>query len=170
MDIAVRLGAACVMTAASAWGGKMLAGAQARRVETLQRTLAGVRRLNVEMLERRTPVKEALLACGEAVFEETAGQMEGGAPPGAAYARAEERLRERGGALDSLEEGDMAAFRRLFDGLGEGGVEAQRLVLNEAAEELERLAGQARKKKEEHVKLYASLGALSGLALALLLL
>ena len=169
MDIAVRLGAACVMTAASAWGGRMMACTQARRAETLRAVLAGTRRLSVEMLERRTPVREALAACGGA-FAETAGQMEGGAPPGEAYEQAIIAMRERGGLLDSLEEGDLAALRRLFSGLGEGGLQAQRLVLNEAAEELERLAGQARRKKEEHGKLYTSLGALAGLAAALMLL
>ena len=169
MDMAVRLGAACVMTAASAWGGKMLAGTQARRAETLKEALAGVRKLSVEMLERRKPVREALEACGGALSE-TARQMEGGAPPGEAFGKAISALRERGNLLDSLEEGDLTALKRLFDGLGGGGLQTQRLVLNEAAEELERLAGQARRKTEEHGKLYGTLGALGGLAAALMLL
>lgn len=169
MDVAMRVGAACVMTAASAWGGRMLAGAQARRAEALKEALNGVKRLNVEMLERRMPLKEALELCGGA-FEAAARQMEGGAPPGEAWERAAEALRVRGELLDSLEEGDMTALKRLFSGLGCGGLQAQRLVLNEAAEELERLWGQARRKREEQGRLYASLGALGGLALALLLL
>jgi len=169
MDMAVRLGAACVMTAASAWGGKMLAGTQARRADTLREALNGVRRLGVEMLEKRTPVREALASCG-GVYAETARRMEGGAPPGEAYEEAVGAMRDRGGLLDSLEEGDLTALKRLFGGLGAGGLQAQRLVLNEAAEELERLTGQARRKTEEHGKLYTSLGALAGLAAALLLL
>lgn len=169
MDSAMRVGAACVMTAASAWGGKMLAGAQARRAETLKEALNGVRRLNVEMLERRMPLREALELCGGA-FEAAARRMEGGAPPGEAWSRTAAELHARGGLLDSLQEGDMTALKRLFEGLGSGGVQAQRLVLNEAAEELECLWGQARRKREEQGRLYASLGALGGLALALLLL
>lgn len=169
MDAAVRVGAACVMTAASAWGGKMLAGAQARRAEALRAALNGVKRLEVEMLERRMPLKEALDACGDA-FAAAARQMEGGAPPGEAWAATAELLRARGKALDCLEEGDMTALKRLFEALGSGGLQAQRLVLNEAAEELERLWERARRKREEQGRLYASLGALGGLALALLLL
>ena len=169
MMAAVRAGAACVMTAAGAWGGNLLAGAQKRRADTLAQAYSGVRRLEIEMLEKRMPVREALSACG-GLFEETARQMEGGAPPGEAWEAARKKLQARGALLDSLEEGDMTALGRLFSGLGAGGVQAQRLGLNEAAGELERLAGQARKKREEQGKLYASLGALGGLALALLLL
>lgn len=169
MEAAMRMGAACVMTAASAWGGRLLAGAQARRAEALKEAAGGVKRLRIEMLERRMPLREALLAAG-GLFSSAAGEMEGGAPPGEAWRRAEKGLTERGGLLDSLEEGDRTALMRLFDGLGSGGLQAQRLVLTEAEEELERLQGQARRKREEQGKLYASLGGLGGLALALLLL
>lgn len=147
----------------------MLAGAQARRAEALRETVCGVRRLNIEMLERRMSLKDALERAGGA-FLAAAGAMEGGAPPGEAWNRVEKQLTERGGALDCMEEGDRTALRRLFEGLGCGGLQAQRLVLSEAEEELSRLYEQARKKREEQGKLYASLGALGGLALALLLL
>ena len=114
------------------------------------------------------PLQDALSLAG-GIFVETAGEMEGGAPPGEAWNRAEGRLTERGGMLDCLEECDKTALRRLFDGLGAGGLQTQRLVLTEAEEELERLAAQAQKKREEQGRLYASLGALGGLAMALIL-
>lgn len=169
MNAAVRVGAACVMTAVSAWGGRLMAGAQSRRAEALKEAVGGVRRLNIEMLERRIPLKEALSLSGGA-FSAAAREMEGGAPPGEAWKKAEEALIQRGEMLDSLEESDRTALGRLFEGLGCGGLQAQRLVLSEAEEELERLCGQARKKREEQGKLYGSLGALGGLAAALMLL
>jgi len=49
-------------------------------------------------------------------------------------------------------------------------LQAQALVLQEAEEELWRLYEQAVRKRLEQGRLYASLGALGGLALALLLL
>jgi hypothetical protein len=128
-----------------------------------------VKRLRIEMIERRMPLRDALSRAG-GVFLEAAGEMEGGAPPGEAWIRAEGRLTERGSVLDCIGECDKTAFRRLFDGLGAGGLQTQRLVLSEAEEELERLSEQARKKREEQGKLYASLGALGGLAMALILL
>ena len=147
----------------------MMAGAQARRAEALREAAAGVKRLNIEMLERRMPLCEALSLSGGA-FSAAAREMEGGAPPGEAWDRAERALTERGGLLDSLNEGDRTALRRLFGRLGEGGMQAQRLALTEAEEELERLHEQARRKREEQGRLYASLGGLGGLALALMLL
>jgi len=169
MEAAMKMGAACVMTAASAWGGKLLAGAQQRRAEALREAVNGVRRLNIEMLERRMPLKDALLAA-DGLFSFAAREMEGGAPPGEAWLRAEPALRERGAMLDCAEESDRTALRRLFEGLGGGGLQAQRLVLSEAEEELTRLHQRAQKRREEQGRLYASLGALGGLALALLLL
>ena len=170
MEMGVRLGAACLMTAASAWGGRMLAGAQARRTEALREMLGGVRRLQVDMLDRRLPLGEALKACGGALMAATAERMAEGLAPEEACGEAAAGLRERGGPLDCLEEGDMAAVKRLFGGLGEGGLEKQRVLLKDTEEELERLLRQARRKREEQGKLYASLGALGGLAMALLLL
>lgn len=169
MEATIRIGAACVMTAASAWGGRMMACAQARRAETLRELAAGVKRLKIEMLERRLPLHEALSLAGGA-FGAAAGEMEGGAPPEEAWRRARERLSQRGALLDSLTGDDCTALGRLFQGLGAGGLQSQRLVLSEAEEEISRLYDQARRKREEQGKLYASLGALGGLALALILL
>ncbi len=168
MEIALKVGAACVMTAACAWGGRLLALTQLRRVRTLEETLSGVRRLSVEMLEHRLPVQAALMACG-GVYAETARHMKGGASPQQAYERAREPLRMRGALLDSLEEGDMTALMRLFGGLGAGGVQKQRLLLSETEEELRRLIEQARRRQEQSGRLYTSLSALGGLAMALMM-
>lgn len=169
MEMMVRIGAACVMTASGAWGGKMLAGAQERRARALHEAGEAVRRLKVEMLERNMPLKEALAVCG-GLFSSAAEEMESGSGPGCAYEQAMDRLSARGGSLDCLTEADRTALRRLFSGLGEGGAQAQRLLLEDAQEELERLEKQAVRKREEQGKLYGSLGALSGIALALIML
>ena len=169
MDVVMRIGAACVMTAAGAWGGHLLSGAQVRRAQTLSDLLKRVRRLGVEMLERRMPLAEAMEACGGVLFDAAAGEMRKGRSPSEAYGQAVAGLRERGGALDSLQEGDMAALGRLFEHLGAGGTQAHRLLLRDAEEELERLSVQARTRQQEYGRLYASLGALSGGALALLM-
>ncbi len=170
MDGTIRLGAACALTVACGWGGRMLAAAQGRRAQALSGLHAGVKRLAAEMLERRLPLQEALSACGEELFAAVARGLAAGNSPSAACAAAMGALGTRGQALDALDEGDVAALQRLFDRLGEGNVTVQRLLLEEAAEELQRLHGQARRRREEQGKLYASLGALTGLALALMLL
>ena len=170
MDMTVRIGAACVMAAAGAWSGRLLAGAQVRRTQTLAQMLGGVRRLGVEMLERRRALADALEGCAHALFEQTAAGIRAGGAPDEAYRGAAARLRERGGALDSLNEGDMTALGRLFGHLGEGGLQTQRLVIREAEEELERLCEQSRRRQQEYGRLYTSLGALGGIAAALMML
>ena len=169
MDMAVRMGAACVMTAASAWGGRLMAGAQGRRAEALYEAVGGVKRLQIEMLERRTTLKEAL-SLARGAFSAAADEMEGGAPPGEAWERAQRAQTARGAPLDALEESDLTALTGLFARLGEGGLQTQRLALTEAEEELLRLHDQARRRRDEQGRLYASLGGLGGLALALMLL
>ncbi len=168
MDIALKIGAACVMTAACAWGGRLLSLTQLRRVRTLEDALLGIRRLSVEMLEHRLPLGDALRACG-GIYAETARRMEGSTPPQEAYRQAQQVLRARGGMLDSLEEGDMVALMRLFGGLGTGGMQKHRLLLSETEEELHRLIEQARRRHEQSGRLYTSLSALGGLAAALMI-
>ena len=146
-----------------------MAGAQGRRAEALHEAVCGVRRLKIEMLERRMPLQEALSLAGGA-FEAAAGEMEGGAPPGEAWEQAKKAQTARGAPLDALEESDLTALTGLFGRLGEGGLQTQHLALSEAEEELQRLCDQARRKRDEQGKLYASLGGLGGLALALMLL
>lgn len=169
MEMMIRIGAACVMTASGALGGKMLAGAQERRARALHEAGEAVRRLRVEMLERNMPLKEALLSCG-GLFSEAAGVMDRGSGPGEAYEQAMEKLGARGGPLDCLTADDRTALKRLFSGLGEGGSKAQRLLIEDAQEELMRLEKTAVRKREEQGRLYGSLGALSGIALALIML
>ncbi len=168
MTIALKIGAACVMTAACAWGGRLFSLAQLRRTRMLGEILAGVRRLNVEMLEYRLPLCAALSVCG-GIFAETARCMDESTSPRQAYEKAAARLRERGGALDSLQEADMTALGRLFGSLGTGSARQQRLLLGETAEELERLGEQARRRQEQSGRLYTSLSALGGLAAALMM-
>lgn len=146
-----------------------MASAQERRAQTLKELLEAVRRLTVEMLERRMPLADALEACGAELCARTAVQMRMGATPAQAYARSIGAFRERGGRLDSLDEEDMTALKRLFDHLGEGGVQTQRLVLREAEEELERLSERARSRHQEYGRLYTSLGGLAGIAVALMM-
>jgi stage III sporulation protein AB len=57
----------------------------------------------------------------------------------------------------------------LFDGLGESGAAQQRILLAGAQESLEALKRLADKKAREESKLYTTLGFLTGLSLAILL-
>ena len=119
------------------------------------------------MLEKRLPLREALLQAGHPLFE--AAAREEGAAPGEAMEKAAQALSRRGGPLDCLAREEMAAISRLAGELGQGSAQRQRLLLSETAEELGALLNQADKLAAERRRLYVSLGALGGLALAAML-
>ena len=163
----LRLFAAAALAAACALAGRAVAQSCVRRAATLVQLIESVQKLRVDMLDKLLPLKEALMN-GHAAMREVAEAM---ANKGAcaAWREAEGALTRRGGALDSLTSPDLAALAALFDGLGESGAAAQRILLGGALEALEALRREAEKKAREESKLYASLGFLAGLSLAILL-
>ena len=78
------------------------------------------------------------------------------------------RQTKRGGLLDSLAREDCAALRAFFAQLGESGAREQEALFARTAEELGALSAQADKSCGERTRLYTSLGALLGAALAIL--
>jgi len=168
MDAGMRLAAALALTAACAGLGWSAAQRQTRRVKALEALRRAVSRLEEDMLEKRLPLGEALAASGHALFVRAARAGDG-QPPGEALRAAARALSARGGQLDSLTPADMAAIDRLAGGLGRGSAERQRLLLAETAEELAALSANAEKLAAERNRLYVSLGALGGLALAVML-
>ena len=161
--------AALALTAACGcmgWSAALRLTRRARALGELERALG---RLEIGMLEKRLPLDRALTETGHALFEEAARRMDAAAAPGEALRGAAVRFSERGGALDCLTAADMTALYHLADELGTGGLQRQRLVLNEAKEEIANLAVQAAKRAAEMNRLYISLGALGGLTAAIIL-
>lgn len=72
--------------------------------------------------------------------------------------------------LDSLKEEDLRVLDGLFENLGLSGRVDQRLLMEKVERELEEREKAARRDNDEHGKLYGSLGALAGLALAVCIL
>ena len=168
MNAEIRLAAAALLTAACAGIGFSMAAAQSRRAKTLAGLARSVRRLEIAMMEKRLPLGEAMKEAGHALFEQAALSV-GELGPDKSLRAAAKRLSARGGVLDSLARDDMTALSRLAGELGQGGAERQRLLLEETAGEISALAESAARRASEESRLYTSLGALGGLALAVLL-
>lgn len=167
MDGGMRLAAALILTAACAGLGWWAALWQARRLQALGALRRAVCRLQEDMLEKRMPLREAMARAGHPLFE--AAARESGADPGEDLDRAAQALSRRGGPLDCLTREDMAPVKRLASELGRGSAQRQRLLLTETAEELAAMAVQAGRLAAERSRLFISLGALGGLALAALM-
>ncbi len=165
----MRLVAAFLLTLCGAAAGHSFAAARKRRVEQLSELVQALGRLEVKMLEKLLPLKEALIAAAHEPFKAIGASMTGARSALGAYLNQIDQLRARGGGFSSLEEEDMRALERLFEGLGMSGASEQRLLIGSVRGELERLSLAARKKAEEQAKLYTSLGLIAGLALAICL-
>ncbi len=163
-----RLIAAAMLAAACALAGRSVAGACRRRAATLRGLVEGVERLRLGMLEKLLPLCEALSGAHPALRRVAEALGPGGAA--AAWRRRRAEMTARGGPLDCLAPPDLAALDELFSGLGASGAQEQRALLSTALEALERLWREADKKAREESKLYATLGFLAGLSLAILLL
>ena len=138
------------------WGWAAARG-QRKAAEEAGEALRAVGALRRAMCERKRGLAQALTGTGYAPFAEAGRAMaEGGMDPAAAW----EAVR-----------GDMCprCLDGLFQELGRGTMEDQRAALDEAEARLREERDRAKKRREETGRLYPALGALSGLAAAILL-
>ena len=164
MDATMRMAAGVVLMACCAMFGKALSAAQKRRMRFLEDALRGARALERLILIRKLPAAQALRECGFPPFQEAAGRMaENHLDPDAAWS-----LTETGESVRPAAPADREALSRLFAMLGTGDLAAQGEYLKEAQAAMTEQLEVARKRREETGKLYPTLGALTGLALAVL--
>ena len=160
--LAVLLAALCTLA------GRSASAALARRRRMLYDLAAALEPLKIRMLHRMLPLETALGESGESIL-----RLVGEAMPGRTALEAWEAVREaqagRGGALDCLLQEDLAALGAFFSQLGASGAREQEALFARAAAELGALHAQADRLYAERAKLYTSLGALLGAALAILL-
>ncbi len=160
--------ALCVV-AGCTLSGCAMAGAARRRVRLLEALIEGVRRMRPHMIGMFEPVKRALEASGCPILEAVGGGMDPGVTASAAWARARKAEGRRGGGIDALSAEDLEILDGLFEQLGETGRDQQELLLNGVCAALQRNLEDARRRVGEADRLYISLGALTGLMIALIL-
>lgn len=148
--------------------GKALAGASRRRVELLDQLIQGIRMLRVHMTGMFEPVQHALDRTDCPLLNRIGSDMRAGVSAGSAWAGIQEREQRRGGMIDALTREDRQALDGLFMRLGETGRDAQEVLLSGAVRTLEQNRESARHRAGEAEKLYVSLGMLTGLMLALI--
>lgn len=152
----------------SALCGRALADGVRRRAQALQSVSEGLRRLRVRMTGMFEPVAGALAQSGCPLFEAVSEGMRDGASAGEAWRAVSQRAARRGGLTDCLTDADRETLTVLFEGLGQSGREEQELLLSVSIERVEALRAEASAKVTEADRLYAKLGLLIGLMLALI--
>lgn len=152
----------------SALCGKTLADGVRRRADSLGALSEGLRRLRLHMTSMFEPVQNAMERADCPLLTLVAEGMREGLSAEAAWRKVEKRAARRGGAIDSLTEADRQILSRLFASLGQSGREEQDLLLAGTLEAVDAQRKAAQAKVGEADRLYASLGLLIGLMLALI--
>lgn len=159
--------ASCVVFA-SALCGRAAADAVRRRATTLEALAQGLRALRIHMMDMLEPVQRALERSDCALFNRVCEGMKSGVSAAEAWKAIRRAASRRGGPADALIAADLKALDGLFEHLGQSGPEEQEAMLASALSTLEDLRVSARKRAGEAERLYASLGLLIGLMMALI--
>ncbi len=166
----LRLILALCLVLGSALCGKALADGARRRARTLTALEEGTRRLKIHMTSLLEPVRDALERSDCPLYALVGEAMEGGLSAGEGWLRAQRRASRRGGPIDALDEGDRQLLDRLFARLGQSGREEQEALLDAALRGLEERRDEAAGKARQAERLYLTLGLLTGIMLALVVL
>ena len=164
----VRLAVALGLVLCCALCGKALADGARRRAAMLKAMANGARRLRIHMTGMFEPVQVALAHAECPLFALIAREMQGGGSARQAWERVQGAASRRGGPIDCLTDEDKHALSTLFAGLGQSGRETQDLLLGSVIEAIENLHAGAQARAREADRLYATLGLLIGLMLALI--
>ncbi len=157
----------CVVVGCGLCGNALSMSAR-RRVETLTGLIQGVRVLRVHMIRMLEPVSIALTASECPALEQLGRAMKPGDSAGRTWRVVAERETRPGGLMDVLTLEDRRALDTLFNQLGESGREQQDILIASTLEALGKNLSDAEKRAGEAERLYLSLGLLTGLMLALI--
>lgn len=158
----------CVIAACTLCGYAISESAS-RRKNLLGKLIGALRILRIEMYHRRIPLKDALAQTQFPLFHSIAESLEESETVFEAWEKIHKDTNVRGGATDCLMQNDRAALDRLFCHLGMSGCEEQAEAIDSCLYALQELLDEAKERVRQSSKLYSSLGFLTGLALAILM-
>ena len=141
-----------------------------RRAKVLTGLVSGLEDLRVHMTRMLEPAPQALAFTDCPVLRAVGAAMVPGVSAGEAWTRVRAEEGRRGGGIDALTREDLDALDALFEYLGESGRQQQERLLADAGRALARNLESARVCAGEAERLYVSLGLLTGLMLALIVL
>ena len=163
-----RIALAICVVLGSTLCGKAAADAARRRYRLLAALASDLQTLRVHMTGMLQPVQFALERTDCGILKRVAEGMRQGCSAAEAWQALRENALRRGGVADALTADDLSALDGLFGQLGQSGREAQEALLDESLETVGRLRDGAFRKAGEADRLYVSLGFLTGLMLALI--
>ena len=161
----LKLALAAVVILCCALAGRAVAAGSLRRGRALRQIMDSLQLLRIHMLDRSLPLPLAMGQVQDTLMQTMAGALKGGSCS-AAWQRTQAQLCKKGAALDCLTGGDCLVLQELFSALGRGGREEQKRLFETALRELGRLEEESVLQGRRQSRLYTSLGALAGAAVA----
>lgn len=165
----VRLALAALIVVLCGLCGRSLAWAASRRGRLLRETLNALKLLRIQIVNHLEPLERALGQSGSPLFESVARRLGGEGSAAEAWRQTIGEEGRRGKAADSLSKGDLQALERLFDHLGESGRADQNEAIRACIASLELARDEAAEYSARIGRLYTSMGILTGLAIAVLI-
>ena len=164
----MRLALALCIVIGSTLVGRTLSGSARRRAASLKEIRDGVKVLRVHTVSQFEPVRDSLRSSGCQLLAQVGDRMGEGLGSGEAWLSAKPGLCRSGGLADALSASDVQLLDRMFSQLGQSGRETQEILLSDVLLSLDQACDSARTKAGESDRLYVSLGLLTGLMLALI--
>lgn len=149
--------------------GRMLSNARKRRMKVLGDILAAMRILRLRMLNSMEPVGILLRKSELGLFRDIGNCLWEGTGLLESWEQQKNRQTKRGKLLDCLTNEDLTVLDLFFKQLGGSGKDEQNNLYSVTIAELEDAQSQAKSVFADRAKLYTALGALTGLAICILL-
>lgn len=165
----LKLALAVCITVACALCGRSIAGAAFRRCRLLQALIEALRMLKVQSVSMLEPLEVALRRTEQPLFVQTAQRLPSEASAGAAWRAVRDSETARGKSADCLLEQDLAPLDRLFEHLGECSRAEQDEAIRTCIGRMESALSEARERSVQISRLYTSVGLLTGLAIAVIM-
>lgn len=167
----IKIMAGCLLSICGLLAGRALSSSTARRVKELNALRDALSPLESKMLGELLPLSDALRAMRHETLTHVADLMEQ-KPLSVkeAWAEASDKAFSRSGTLDCLTKEDRAQLDSFFSELGMSGRAEQKALIERTRDALKILHDDALVRAKETGKLYSTLGALAGMALAIALL
>ena len=158
----------CVVLACTLCG-QALSGAAERRRKMLEELLRALRTLRIQIFNLLEPLQTALTQTKYPLFAETARNLSREGSVGETWRLVRKEACMKGKYADCLTACDIAALDRLFDQLGGSGLETQNEAISVCIMSVEELLSDSKKHCAQVGRLYTSIGFLTGLGAAILM-
>ena len=163
----IRIALALCAVAGSTMIGKTMAGSLKRRAALLAELAGGLKALRLHVVSLFEPIADSLSRSECRLLEMVGRQMAEVGGADAAWATVKAKVCAPGGMADALTASDEQLLDRLFSQLGQSGRESQEALISGILQSVEEAREAARARAAQADRLYVTLGLLTGLMLAL---